>query len=97
MKDNPKDLGLSQLPKSFDTVLQYGSALAAYSICHNRCRDQVIRVENYHILGVINDALAGCIKVADQMDVRFFAAWAVKPRLAQDDNLLSLALLILDQ
>ena len=45
---------------------------------------------------VIDNALAGCIEVTNQVDIEVFTARGLKPGLSQDDNFLLLGFLILD-
>lgn len=97
MEDNPERLRSSQFTKCLNTILEYSSSLAAYGICHNGCRNQMIRMQDYHVVRVVDDALSSRVKVTDQMDIRVLAAWTLEPRLPQDDDLLLRGLFVFDQ
>jgi hypothetical protein len=77
--------------------LEYSAALAVYRVCHNSGGDEVIRMQDDHVLRVVHNALARYIEVADQVNVRVFTAGRVEPGFAQHNDLAASGLLVLDE
>lgn len=63
----------------FDSILKDSSSLAVYRVCYDCSRNEMVGVKDDHMVQIIHNALAGCIEVPDQMDIRVLAAGSVKP------------------
>lgn len=96
MEDISKNLRLSKFSNNLDAVLQDSSPLAAHRVGYNRRRNEVIGMEDNHVVRIVDDALSGCVEFANQVDIKTFTAWAVEPGLSQNDHFLEFSLLLLD-
>lgn len=63
----------------FDSILKDSSSLAVYRVCHDCSRNKMVGVKDDHMVQIIHNALAGCVEVPNQMDIRVLAAGSVKP------------------
>lgn len=69
VEEDTEGLRSLQCCDDFDSILENSSSLAFYRVGHNRRRDEMIGMKDDHVVGVVHNAVAGSIKVADQMDV----------------------------
>jgi hypothetical protein len=65
MKNMPEDLGLVQITRELYAVLKDSSPLATYGISNDGCRYEVVRVEDYHVLGIVHNTLAMRVKISN--------------------------------
>lgn len=47
----------------------------------------MIRMEDDHMVGVVDNALTASVKLADDVDIRSFCASGIVPRLSQQDDI----------
>lgn len=69
MEDMPKDLGPADVARGLDAVLEHGAPLTGSRIRNDGGRDEVVRVQDNHVLGVVHDALSAGVEVANQVDI----------------------------
>ena len=79
MQDIAIDLRLVDIRRSFDTVLQDGTSLASNRIGDDGGRNEVIWVEDDHVVRVVHGAVAFVVKITNQVDIRVCRAWTVEP------------------
>jgi hypothetical protein len=57
----------------------------------------MVRVENYKVIRIVDNAMSVAIKVADEVDIRSLGEGTFKPRIAQRDGSVELSFLLLDE
>jgi hypothetical protein len=75
-------LGLLSCPGGFDTVLEGGTAGTSKGVCYNGSRDEMIRVQDDHVVRIVDNTFARTIVLSDEVDIRAFRASAIVPGLA---------------
>lgn len=82
---------------SLDTVLQNSLAHTTKRISDCRSGDEMVWMEDDHVVIVVNCALTARSEVTDDMDVRALFARSIVPRFAKSDRLDLFRFLILNQ
>lgn len=97
MKDVTVDLGLVGFVRCFNAVLQDRSTSARKGVCHHSRRYEVVRMQDEHVVGIIDDALTCTIEVPNQMNVGPRGAGAVEPGLSKGDRFVGFCLFVLEK
>lgn len=86
MDNVPVDLWSGSSAGGFNSVLECCASGASERVAHHSCRDEMVRVDDDHVIGVIDDALAEMIEAADDVDIRTLGASGLIPGLSETND-----------